>query len=67
VIDDGSGDNIVIMEAEATIDRLAGPASHPEFARRYKPVLDSYKQTWDWFDRGYPVPLRIKLTRIRAW
>ena len=66
--DDGRGDNIVIIEAEATLDRLAGPGSaHTEFARRYQPVLDSYKQMWDWFDRGYPVPLRIKPARIRAW
>jgi PPOX class probable F420-dependent enzyme len=66
--DDGRGDNIVIIEAEATIDRSAGPGSaHPEFARRYQPVIDSYQQTWDWFDRGYPVPLRVKPNRIRAW
>ncbi|MEX0700290.1 MAG: pyridoxamine 5'-phosphate oxidase family protein [Acidimicrobiia bacterium] len=66
--DDGRGDNIVIIEAEASIDQSAGPGSaHPEFARRYQPVLDSYQRTWDWFDRDYPVPLRIRPTRIRAW
>lgn len=68
VNDDGRGDNIVIIEAEAAIDRAAGPGSaNPEFARRYQPVLDSYEQTWEWFDRGYPIPLRIRPTRIRAW
>jgi PPOX class probable F420-dependent enzyme len=64
--DDGRGDNIVIIEAEATIDRSIGPGSaHKEFVVRYQTLLN--KRTWDWFDRDYPVPLRIRPTRIRAW
>jgi len=65
--DNGRGDDVVTMEGEATIDRSAAPGSaNREFAKRYQPLLDSYKQTWDWFDRDYPVPLRIKPTRIRT-
>lgn len=64
--DDGRGDNIVIIEAEATIDRSIGPGSaHKEFVVRYQTLLN--KRTWDWFDRDYPVPLRFMPTRIRAW
>jgi PPOX class probable F420-dependent enzyme len=66
--DDGLGDNIVIIEGEATIERSAGPGSaHPEFVQRYQSVLDSYQRTWDWFDLGYPVPIRVTPTRVRAW
>ena len=66
--DDGRGDSIVTIEGEATIERSAGPGSaHAEFARRYQPMLDSYQHNWEWFDRGYPAPIRIRPTRIRAW
>lgn len=66
--DDGRGDDIVIIEAEASIDPALGPGSaNPEFARRYQPLLDSFNRDWGWFDRDYPVPLRIRPIRVRAW
>lgn len=66
--DNGRGDDIVIIEAEASIDPALGPGSaNPDFARRYQRLLDSFNRNWEWFDRDYPVPLRIRPTRIRAW
>jgi PPOX class probable F420-dependent enzyme len=66
--DDGRGDNIVIVEGIATIDRSLGPGSaNPAFVNRYQELLDAMKHTWDWFDRDYPVPVRVKPTRVRAW
>lgn len=66
--DDGRGDNVVILEGTATIDHGIGPASSdPAYVSRYQSFVDGYGWTWGWFDANYPVPLRISLSRVRAW
>jgi PPOX class probable F420-dependent enzyme len=66
--DNGRGDDVVIIEGEATIDHSMGPASaNPTYVERYQPFVDEYGWTWGWFDANYPVPIRIRPTRVRSW
>ena len=65
---DDRGNNVVIIEGEATIDHSIGPASADRlYVERYQSIVDEYQWTWDWFDAHYPVPIRVRPTKVRSW
>ena len=65
VNDNGRGGDVLTIEGTANIegDRGMG-SSHPEFARRYQPLIESFKSDWAWFDGTYTIPVRIRPTRV---
>jgi PPOX class probable F420-dependent enzyme len=66
--DNGRGGEVVIIEADATIEHDLGPSSQDRaYVERYQHFMDENGWTWGWFDANYPVPIRIQPTRIRAW
>ena len=66
--DNGRGEQVLIIEGEASIDQPIGPSSQdPLYVERYQAWLDEYGWTWGWFDNNYPVPVRIRPTKVRAW
>jgi hypothetical protein len=42
-------------------------ADHPEYLAKYKPVMDEYGWTPEWFVEHYPVAVRVEPTRFRFW
>lgn len=64
----GMGGDIVVIEGTAVID-----AEHPQcvddpdYLAKYKPVMDDYGWTPEWFAERYCVPILIKPTKFRYW
>lgn len=64
---DGHGGNVVTLEGEAKIDRSIPPASEvPVYIDRYRGYISAYGWTPESFAADYPVPIRIRITRVRA-
>ncbi|CAN5293140.1 hypothetical protein BH18ACT5_BH18ACT5_01300 [soil metagenome] len=67
VSDNGRGGDVLTIEGIAHIEPGLGPGSqHPEFVRRYQPLVDSSKNDWAWFDSTYKIPVRITPQKIRG-
>ncbi len=64
----GLGGDIVIAEGEARIDRDAPSAAENEaYLAKYRPVMDGYGWTPEWFAEHYPVPIYVTATRYRIY
>ncbi len=64
----GRGGEIVVIEGTARIDGDApSPAENLEYIAKYKPVMDEYGWTLEWFADRYAVPIRIAPTKYRYW
>lgn len=63
---DGLGGEIVTAEGEARIDDAGlGAAETAVYRAKYDPRMREYGWAWDWFDREYPVVIRVRPTRVR--
>ena len=63
----GLGDDIVVVNAKARIDRTAPPASaHRAFIDKYQAFLDEYGWTPEIFAMGYPTKIRLSVTSVRG-
>jgi PPOX class probable F420-dependent enzyme len=61
------GDEVLTMEAEARIAEDQPPATRvPAYLAKYRRRIEAYGWTVEGFSRDYPLPLRIRFTRIRA-
>lgn len=64
----GLGGDIVIVEGTARIDNeTPSAADNPAYLEKYRPVMDDYGWTPEWFAGRYSVPIRITPTRFRYW
>jgi PPOX class probable F420-dependent enzyme len=64
----GRGGDIVSIEGTARLDPEAPPANGAEaYLARYRDWIASRGWTPESFARGYPVAVRIRPTRVRAW
>jgi PPOX class probable F420-dependent enzyme len=64
----GLGGDIVVVEGEARIDRDALPADRvPDYVEKYAGFIARNGWTPESFAAGYPIPIRIRPTRYRAW
>lgn len=64
----GRGGEIVVLEGTARIDEGAPPPDENlEYIAKYKPVMDEYNWTLEWFAGRYAVPIRITPTKYRFW
>ena len=64
----GLGQEIVVVEGTARIDEAApSAAENAAYLAKYKPVLDEYGWTPEWFASRYCVPIRITPTSYRYW
>jgi len=64
----GMGGDIVIVEGTARIDAATpSAAQNAEYLKKYKPVMDDYGWTPEWFAGRYSVPIRIEPTKYRYW
>ncbi len=64
----GAGGDIVIVEGTARIDTTApSAAENAGYLDKYKPVMDEYDWTPEWFAGRYSVPIRITPTKYRYW
>jgi PPOX class probable F420-dependent enzyme len=65
---DAMGGDILVVEGTASIDdRAPSAAENPDYLAKYKPVMDDYGWTPEWFVGRYSVPVRIKPTKYRYW
>lgn len=64
----GMGGDIVVVEGNARVDNtLTSAAENAEYLAKYKPVMDDYGWTPEWFAGRYSVPIRIEPTKYRYW
>ncbi|MEN8041406.1 MAG: TIGR03667 family PPOX class F420-dependent oxidoreductase [Actinomycetota bacterium] len=64
----GLGGDIVVIEGTATIsDDTPSCVDNPDYLAKYKPVMDDYGWTPEWFAERYCVPVRIEITKYRYW
>ena len=64
----GRGGDIVSIEGEARLDPAAPPSTEvAAYQERYAPWIADYGWTPESFARDYPVALRIRPIRVRAW
>lgn len=64
----GLGGDIVVVEGTARIDRDApSAAQNAAYLAKYRPVMDDYGWTPEWFASRYPVPIRVTATKYRHW
>lgn len=65
---DGGGGSVVTMEGIAHIDGDApAPKDHPAYLEKYQRRIAGNGWTPEAFSRDYPVPIRIKIKKVRAW
>ncbi|MFM2105053.1 MAG: hypothetical protein RL338_85 [Chloroflexota bacterium] len=63
---DGLGGEIVTAEGVARLDPAGLTAEETAAYRsKYDPRMREYGWAWDWFDREYPVVVRLRPTRFR--
>ena len=63
----GMGGDIVVIEGQARIAAdLPGASHNPAYLEKYRPRLDQYGWSPEYFTANYPVPLLVEPTRIRA-
>ena len=64
----GRGGDIVSIEAEARVDPGTAPSTEvAPYQERYASWIADHGWTPESFARDYPVALRIRPTRVRAW
>jgi PPOX class probable F420-dependent enzyme len=62
----GGGD-LVVLEGEAVLDpSIPASSDHPAYAAKYRPLLDEYGWTPEYFATEYPDPIRIRVTKARV-
>jgi PPOX class probable F420-dependent enzyme len=65
---DPHGDEIVTIEASATIDLTPTPAHEvPSYVAKYEGEIKRLGWTPPEFAGGYPVLVRLRIDRIRSW
>jgi PPOX class probable F420-dependent enzyme len=65
---DPDGDDVVVFTGEARIDRRHRPAHRvPNYVRKYKAGIRNLGMTPEAFAEEYPVPIRVRLLRLRGW
>ena len=65
---DGGGGAVVTMEGTARIDnRAPAPKDHPAYLEKYQSRIAENGWTPEIFSRDYPVAIRIKVEKVRAW
>ena len=65
---DRRGDEIVTMEGEARVDPAApAPKDNPPYLEKYGAEIERLGWTPETFTEEFPVALRIRIDRIRAW
>lgn len=66
---DGEGGDVVVLEGEARItrERTASTDVPEAYVAKYAAKLAAYGWTVESFLVDYPVELRIRVTRLRAW
>jgi PPOX class probable F420-dependent enzyme len=63
---DAVGGDIVTMEGEALVDLAAPPAAAvPAYLEKYRHLIAESGWTPEKFSQDYPLPIRIRPTRIR--
>ncbi|MCG5219434.1 TIGR03667 family PPOX class F420-dependent oxidoreductase [Streptosporangium sp. KLBMP 9127] len=65
---DGAGGDIIVLTGEA--EPVAGnpPVIHyPDYLEKYREGIARISGSVDVFAKAYPVPLRIRLTRVRGY
>ena len=64
----GLGGDVVVVEGTARIHQATpSAAENPDYLAKYKPVMDEYGWTPEWFASRYSVPIRITPTKYRYW
>jgi PPOX class probable F420-dependent enzyme len=64
---DGQGGNIVVFTGEASIDRAAPPVTAtPGYLEKYRAHISRIGSTPERFSLGYPLPIRVRPTRVRG-
>lgn len=64
----GLGGDIVVVEGTAGIDQtLPSAAENDAYLEKYRPVMDDYGWTPEWFAGRYSVPIMITPTKYRYW
>lgn len=64
----GRGGDIVTIEGEARLDPAAPPSSEvPAYQAKYRSFIERNGWTPESFARDYPIPIRVRPTRIRVW
>ena len=64
----GMGGDIVVVEGTAAIDdNHTSAVDNPDYLSKYKPVMDDYGWTPEWFAERYCVPIVITPTKYRYW
>lgn len=65
---DQGGGSVVTVEGTARIDHDAPePKDHPAYMEKYQARIEQSGWTPEIFGRDYPVPIRIKVEKVRAW
>ena len=64
----GLGGDIVVVEGTAAIDDdHTSCVDNPDYLSKYKPVMDDYGWTPEWFAERYCVAIVITPTKYRYW
>jgi PPOX class probable F420-dependent enzyme len=64
----GLGGDILVVAGTASIDRSYPSAARNEaFLAKYRPVMDDYGWTPEYFAGEYSVPIRVTPTKYRYW
>ncbi len=65
---DGIGGEVVIVEGEAHFDPDApSAAENLAYVDKYRERFEAYDWSPEWFATRYPVAIRIRPERVRAW
>jgi len=63
---DATGDDVATFEGEARIvEAVPPPSGVPEFVAKYRHLMDEYGWTVERYFTDYPLPIRIRPTRVR--
>jgi PPOX class probable F420-dependent enzyme len=64
----GKGGNIVVFVGDATIDENAPPPyAMPDYAEKYRAGFARIGRTAEEFAYAYPLPVRVRPTRLRGF
>jgi PPOX class probable F420-dependent enzyme len=64
---DGRGGAIVVLNGSAALVPDAPAANdHAGFVAKYRPLLDQYGWSPEWFAEHYPMPIRMTVSSVRG-
>jgi PPOX class probable F420-dependent enzyme len=64
----GRGGAVVTMEGTSRIDTdTPAPKDHAAYLDKYHSLIAANGWTPEEFGRKYPVPIRVRINRVRAW